>query len=53
MTERLTVAGVPDDVGFATKPALAQSLITEAVNASVPASWVAWDEDPRAACRPG
>jgi hypothetical protein len=40
MTERLTVAGVPHHVGFATKPALAQSLITEAVNASVPASWV-------------
>jgi hypothetical protein len=34
MTGRLTVAGVPHDVGFATKPALAQSLITEAVNAS-------------------
>jgi hypothetical protein len=48
MTERPTVAGVPHDVGFATgfatQTGRAQSLITEAVNASVPASWVAWDE---------
>jgi SRSO17 transposase len=43
-TERLTTAGVPDDVGFATKPALAQTMITDALTAGVPASWVAGDE---------
>jgi SRSO17 transposase len=42
--ERLAAAGVPDDVTFETKPALAQRLITEAVTARVPASWVAGDE---------
>jgi SRSO17 transposase len=42
--ERLAAAGVPDDVTFATKPALAQRLITEAVTARVPASWAAGDE---------
>ena len=47
-------AGVPDDVEFATKPALAQRLIASALDAGVPASWVAGDEvygaDP--ACAP-
>lgn len=37
-------AGVPDDVGFATKPALAQCMIAKALDAGVPASWVAGDE---------
>jgi len=37
-------AGVPDDVEFATKPALAQRMIISALDASVPASWVAGDE---------
>ena len=42
--ERLAAAGVPDDVTFATKPALAQKLITEALTAQVPASWATGDE---------
>ena len=37
-------AGVPDDVEFATKPALAQRLIAGALDAGVLASWVAGDE---------
>lgn len=49
--DRRTDAGVPDDVEFATKPALAAQMITDAVAAGVPARWVAGDEvygaDPR------
>jgi SRSO17 transposase len=49
--ERLQAAGVPDQVGFATKPALAQAMLTRALDAGVPASWVTGDEvygaDPR------
>lgn len=41
---RLARAGVPDDVDFATKPALAQEMIAAALDAGVPASWVAGDE---------
>jgi SRSO17 transposase len=41
---RLARAGVPDDVEFATKPALAQQMIAAALDAGVPASWVAGDE---------
>jgi SRSO17 transposase len=37
-------AGVPDDVEFATKPVLAQRMIASALDAGVPASWVAGDE---------
>jgi SRSO17 transposase len=37
-------AGVPDDVEFATKPALAQQMISSALDAGVPASWAAGDE---------
>ena len=37
-------AGVPDDIEFATKPALAQRMITGALDAGVLASWVAGDE---------
>src|SRR5258706_15548782 len=37
-------AGIGDDVGFATKPALAQKMIGRAVTAGVPFSWVAADE---------
>jgi SRSO17 transposase len=37
-------AGVPDDVKFATKPALAAEMITAAVDGGVPAGWVAGDE---------
>ena len=42
--ERLRAAGVPAQVGFATKPALATTMITRALDAGVPASWVAGDE---------
>jgi SRSO17 transposase len=41
---RCTRAGVPDGIEFATKPALATGLITRAVQAGVPASWVTGDE---------
>src|SRR5271163_4075665 len=41
--ERMTAAHVPDDVGFATKPKLATSMIARAIAASVPFKWVAGD----------
>jgi len=41
---RCAAAGVPDHVGFATKPALATAMITAALAAGVPAAWVAGDE---------
>lgn len=37
-------AGVPATTEFATKPALAAAMITNALDAGVPASWVAGDE---------
>jgi hypothetical protein len=40
----LPAAGIPDQVGFATKLALATRMITHALDAGVPASWVAGDE---------
>jgi SRSO17 transposase len=51
-TDRCDNAGIPTDRrGFATKPTLARALITRAVQAKVPAAWVAGDEvygaDPR------
>jgi SRSO17 transposase len=51
-TDRCADAGIPQDKrGFATKPALAVTLIDRAVAAKVPAAWVAGDEvygaDPR------
>ncbi|MEO6885306.1 MAG: IS701 family transposase [Jatrophihabitantaceae bacterium] len=42
--DRCAAAGVPDKVEFATKPALATAMITTALDAGVPASWVAGDE---------
>src|SRR6266540_6693566 len=42
--QRLQAAGVPEQVGFATKPALAQAMICRALDAGVPAAWVAGDE---------
>ncbi len=42
--DRLTAAGVPDQVEFATKPALARQMIAAALNANVPAGWVTGDE---------
>lgn len=42
--DRCAVAGIPTDTGFATKPALATAMISRAVEAVVPAAWVAGDE---------
>jgi SRSO17 transposase len=41
---RCTAAGIPAEVKFATKPELALDMITDAVAAGMPASWVASDE---------
>jgi SRSO17 transposase len=43
-TDRRHQAGVPDDVGFATKPALAAEMITRTVTSGVPAGWGTGDE---------
>jgi len=42
--DRRRAAGVPDQVRFATKPALARRMLARALDAGVPASWVAGDE---------
>jgi SRSO17 transposase len=42
--QRCAAAGIPAQVGFATKPELALGMISEAVAAGVPAKWVAADE---------
>ncbi len=42
--DRLAAAGVPEEVGFATKPALARQMIAAALDAGVPAGWVTGDE---------
>ena len=42
--DRREQAGVPAEVQFATKPALATAMITRAVQAGTPAAWVAGDE---------
>jgi SRSO17 transposase len=41
---RCRAAGIPDAVGFTTKPALAARMIARALDAGVAASWVAGDE---------
>ena len=41
--ERCRAAGIPDDVAFATKPALAQARLERALGAGVPAAWVTAD----------
>jgi len=41
---RMKAAGVPDDVGFATKPALAKEMICDALAVGTPAAWAAGDE---------
>ena len=41
---RCAAAGVPDEIEFATKPALATAMIGRALDAGVPARWVAADE---------
>ena len=42
--ERCRAAGIPDRVGFATKPELARAMLCRALDAGVPASWVTCDE---------
>jgi SRSO17 transposase len=42
--QRCATAGVPKNIEFATKPALATTMINRAVQAGVPAAWVAGDE---------
>ncbi len=42
--QRCAAAGVPTDIGFETKPALATGMIVRTLNAGVPARWVAGDE---------
>jgi SRSO17 transposase len=41
---RCAAAGIPEEVEFATKPALAKTMIDRALDAGVPAQWVAADE---------
>jgi SRSO17 transposase len=42
--QRCRGAGVPDQVGFATKPELARRMLERALDAGVPAGWVTGDE---------
>lgn len=42
--DRCATAGVPAGTGFATKPQLARQMLAAALDAAVPASWVAGDE---------
>jgi SRSO17 transposase len=42
--ERCAAAGVPDDVEFATKPALATGMLRRTLRAGVPARWATGDE---------
>ena len=42
--QRCRAAGIPEGTGFATKPALARRMITRALDAGTPATWVAGDE---------
>ena len=42
--DRRAAAGVPEDVEFATKPELAAKMITDALDAGVPAGWATGDE---------
>jgi SRSO17 transposase len=43
-SDRCRTAGIPEEVGFATKPALATAMIGRALDAGVPAAWVTGDE---------
>jgi SRSO17 transposase len=42
--DRCRAAGIPEQVGFATKPALATRMLARTLDAGVPAAWVAGDE---------
>jgi len=41
---RCRAAGIPEQVGFATKPALATQMLVRALDAGVPTAWVTGDE---------
>lgn len=41
---RCQAAGIPDGTVFATKPTLARTMITDALDAETPAAWVTGDE---------
>jgi len=42
-SERRAAVSVPEDIGFATKPAIARNLIASALDAGVPCAWVLAD----------
>jgi SRSO17 transposase len=42
--DRCAAAGIPDDVGFATKPELAQLMVERALAAKIPFAWFTADE---------
>jgi SRSO17 transposase len=42
--DRCRAAGIPTQVGFATKPALARRMLARALDAGVPAAWITGDE---------
>lgn len=42
--QRCAAAGIPHDIEFATKPALAKTMIGRALDAGIPARWAAGDE---------
>src|SRR3712207_2987842 len=42
--ERARAAGIPDDAPFATKPELARRMLSRALDAGVPVSWLTADE---------
>jgi SRSO17 transposase len=42
--DRCRAAGIPDEVGFATKPRLGMAMLERAITAGVPFSWVTADE---------
>ena len=43
-SERRKAAGIPEEVGFATKPELARDMVREAIDARIPFRWVVVDE---------
>lgn len=42
--ERCAKAGIPDDIEFATKPAIGRQMLARALDAGVPCAWVVADE---------
>jgi SRSO17 transposase len=42
--DRCRAAGIPDEVGFATKPRLGMAMLERAITAGVPFSWITADE---------